>query len=323
MKYDIVTIGDALEDVFVEPELKVKTDQSVLSGKSMSLEFGEKIPLNWVDFEIGGSACNAAVGFGRLGFKTGIISMFGDDDPKDKVLKRLKNEDVDTSNVIINKNYQTGYSVILSVKGERTILVFHGPKDYQKVKIDPNLATGWLYLAPLGHDTDELEKDIVSFVAEKDARIGWNPGSIQIAQGANHWKHVLKCTSVLFLNKEESIKFLGIPVRPEMKEVMKRLYNYGPKIVVVTNGKEGATAYNGKDFYHLAPDQRIEKVDVTGAGDSFAIGFLGRLIKADWKEEISESEIREALAWGIKNSSSVIKYIGAQRGLLTKSEMMK
>lgn len=323
MKYDVVTIGDALEDVFVEPELKIRNDASFLSGKAISLEYGEKIPLNWVDFEIGGSACNTAVGFARLGFKSSIISMFGDDDPKNKILKRLKREHVDVSNVIVNKQYQTGYSVVLSIGGDRTILVFHGPKDYKKVRISDEIETSWIYLAPLGHDTDDLENNVVSFVAEKDVKIGWNPGSIQIAQGANHWKHVLKCTNVLFLNKEEAIKFLGIPVRPEMKEVMKRLYSYGVKIVVITNGKEGATAYDGKEFYNAKPDLRIERVDATGAGDSFAIGFLGRLINSDWKTGISEDEIKEALGWGIKNSNSVIQYIGAQRGLLTLKEMGK
>ncbi|MEI6499228.1 MAG: carbohydrate kinase family protein [bacterium] len=323
MKYDILTIGDALEDVFVEPELKVRADQSVLSGKSMNLEFGEKIPLNWVNFEIGGSACNAAVGFERLGAKSCIIAMCGDDDPKDKVIKRLRSEKVDCSNIIVNKHYQTGYSVVLSVKGERTILVFHGPKDYSKIKIDRNIETEWLYLAPLGHNTDELEKDIVSFAAEKDVKIGWNPGSIQIKQGVNHWKHVLRCTNILFLNKEEALKFLGTPVRLEMREILKRLHAYGPKIVVVTNGKEGAVAYDGVEFNAAKPDLRVEKVDATGAGDSFAIGFLARLMNADWRLGVTPDEIREALNWGIKNSNSVIQYIGAQRGLLTLAQMKR
>ena len=318
MKYDIITIGDAFEDVFVEPELKVESDRSFAGGKGICFEFGEKIPLKSIIYEIGGSACNTAVGFSRLGLKAGIVTALGDDTPRDKVVARLAEEGVDYSNTNIKKDIKTGFSVIFTINGERTIFVYHGIRDYSDLKIKKAIKSEWFYVSPLGENTAEVEKRILAEVSENNAKFAWNPGSMQIAKGTNHFRPLLRCTSVLFLNKEEAIKFLNHPFVVKIEDVMKRLQNIGPKIVVVTEGKDGARAYDGKEHYRIKAKDIINKVDSTGAGDAFAVGFLAKLAKLRWKEEIPSEEIQEALKWGIENSSSVLKFIGAQKGLLSK-----
>lgn len=315
MKFDITTIGDAFEDVFVSPDLKVHSDRALGSGRGITFEFGEKIPLKSVNYEIGGSACNAAVGFSRLGYKTSIVTLLGDDTPMNRILDRLDDEGVDRYNIIVDNKLQTGFSVIFNINGERTIFVYHAVKDYQSLKIKKGLKSKWYFVAPLGDNTEAIEKRMIEDVAENGSLIAWNPGSIQIAKGASHFRHLLKCTSILFLNKEEAVKFVDFPVRPEIKEVMTKLHSYGPRIVVVTNGKEGAKAYDGREFYDIA-SRPVQVVDSTGAGDAFAVGFLGRLMEEDWKTDIPQESVKEALRWGIENSVSVIQSIGAQKGLL-------
>ncbi|HLC43861.1 MAG TPA: PfkB family carbohydrate kinase [Patescibacteria group bacterium] len=323
MKYDIVTIGDATEDVFVQPALDVKYDRTFASGKGIVFEFGEKIPLNSVQYEIGGSACNAAVGLARLGYKTAIAGVVGDDTPKDKVIERLNTENVDQNSLTISKKVQTGFAVIFSIEGERTIFVYHSLRDYSDLKIKKNLKSKWFFVTPLGENTAEIEKRIIAEIAEHNSFFAWNPGSLQITQGASHFQHLLKCTSILFLNREETLKFTNSSLATRTEEAMKRLHHLGAKIVVVTNGKEGAKAYDGTEFYDIAADQRITRVDATGAGDAFASGFLGRLIDCDMKEKVDPDLIRSALKWGIKNSNSVIQSVGAQKGLLVKSQIEK
>lgn len=321
MRYDIVTIGDALEDVFVEPDLDIKSDARFASGKGICFEFGEKIPLNSVTYEIGGSACNTAVGFSRLGYKSAIVTTLGDDTPKDKVLERLENEGVELSQIKVNREVETGFSVIFNISGERTIFVYHGLKDYNSVEIKKSLKSRWYYIAPLGKNTDEIENKVIEKLAVDGSQIAWNPSGTQIEKGANHYKHLLKCASVLFLNRTEAMKFLNRPVRPQVDELMKDLHNFGPKIVVITEGKKGAKAYDGEIFYDIEANPRVQVIDATGAGDSFAVGFLGRLLNENWREKIEPNIIKDALRWGIKNSGSVIQYIGAQKGLLNKEEI--
>lgn len=323
MSYDIITIGGAYEDVFVEPEMNPKYDRSFTSGRGICFEFGEKIPLNAVYYEIGGSACNAAVGLSRLGFKTSLVSILGDDTPMVKVKERLIAENVDQNSLIISKKVQTGFSVIFSIDGERTIFVYHGVKDYSDLKIKKGIRAKWFFVTPLAHGTEDLEKRLIAEISEKGSLLAWNPGAEQIMQGASHYRHMLNCTSILFLNREEAIKFVDGSVRPQVDEAMKKLHLFGAKIVVVTNGKEGAKAYDGERFYEIKADERIKRVDATGAGDAFATGFLGKLIEANFKEKIDPNEIHKALKWGVKNSGSVVQYIGAQKGLLDRENISK
>lgn len=324
MKLDVLTIGDAFEDVLVVPQdLKVREDRAFASGFSVNFELGDKIPLNDVQYEIGGSACNTAVGFSRLGLCSSILSIIGDDTPAEKIVKRLEQEDVDKRNLIVSKKMKTNFSVIFRLEQGRTIFIYHGLKDYSSLRIKKSVIPKWIFLGPTGDGAGDLHKDIVSLIAEKSAKLAWNPGSIQIREGAQEFRNLLKNTSVLFLNREEAIKFVGLPIRPSAEEAMKRLHTMGAKVVAVTNGKKGAIAYNGKQFFEV-PALDVKRVDSTGAGDSFAVGFLGKIIidENDFTE-IPDELINEALKWGIVNSNSVITEIGAQKGLLTKQEIEK
>jgi sugar/nucleoside kinase (ribokinase family) len=323
MKFDVVTIGDAFEDVFVLPEdIKVKEDRSFTTGLAVSFELGEKIPLKEVDYEIGGSACNTAVGFSRLGLETSIVGVIGDDSSASKVLDRLAEEGIATQNIKIDKTLKTNFSVIFRTDLGRTIFIYHGLKDYGKFRVKKSLKSKWFFLAPLGENTTELENDLISHISEQGSCLAWNPGNIQIKKGAGSFRHLLKNLSVLFLNHEESIKFLNHPVRPSDEEIFKKLHLFGPKIIVITNGKNGAKAFDGKNFYQIGVLNNVKRIDSTGAGDSFATGFLGELILHESKEgEFDQAVISEALKWGIINSNSVVTYVGAQKGLLTHSKI--
>lgn len=322
MKYDITTIGDAFEDVFVEPsEVKVRKDSTFTSGKAIVFELGEKIPLSSVHYDIGGSACNTAVGFRRFGLNVAIVAMVGKDTPAEKIESRLHEEGVESSQIIRSKKMQTNFSVIIRTNEGRTILIYRGLPDYSGLRLKKSLRSKWIFLAPVGSGADEIEKDVIAKVAEHNSLLAWNPGAIQIKKGAAHYKNILKNLSVLFLNREEAIKFIGQSVRPTEEECAKKLQIMGPSIVVVTSGKNGALACDDKHCYKVPSLPNITRVDSTGAGDSFAVGFLEGLISSDWSPNKNAELIPSALLQGIANSNSVITKVGAQCGLLNNAEM--
>lgn len=318
MKYDVVTIGDASEDIFVRPrDLKVINDPRFITGRGASFELGEKILLDDVEYDIGGSACNNAVAFVRQGYETAAVVAIGSDTPGQKVEERLRSEGISTAFIKKQKKDKTNFSVIFNIGDERTIFVYHGLNDYSCLTPLNKLATKWIFLAPLGDGDDEVINRVISMAAEKNVKIAWNPGGVQIKKTAQHYRRLLSCISILFLNREEAIKFVNFPVAPQVKEVMKALHNYGVKIVVVTDGKKGASVYDGVHYYH-AEAMTQERVDATGAGDSFSTGFTGRIMEVD---DIDQNVIIEALKWGIINSTAVVGCIGAQKGLLSKSQI--
>ncbi len=306
MKYDVVTIGDALEDIFVSPKLDSRYERSFGSGKGICFELGEKIPLEWAEHHVGGSACNVAVGLARLGLNSAVCTTLGKDAPEKRILEVLEDEAVDSDLVKINSEAKTGFSVIFSIDGNRTIFVYHSTG---KIEIPRDLSTDWLFVSSLLEDSENIEKQVMTLVSEKNIKLAWNPGSHQIARKANHYKNLLRLTSILFLNKDEAIDFLNCSIKPSWEDALRRLADFGPKIIVITNGKEGVRAYDGKETYSVNAEKNAKVMDSTGAGDAFATAFLANMI-----EEPENIEL--ALKRGIENSTSVIRKIGAQTGLL-------
>lgn len=318
-KYDIITLGDCSEDIFVKPhDSLIENSRRFTSGRSVSFELGEKINLENVSFDIGGSACNTAVAFSRLGYSTAIITPLGFDSVADRIINRLSEENVEIKYIDQKKEMQSNFSVIFNFETERTIFVYHGLKDYGLLKIPKGLNSKWLYLSPVGHGEDELFKKIVPLASEKNIQIAWNPGARQIEKGSHHYSSLLRVASILSLNKEEAIKFIAFPVRPEVKEICKSLHRLGPKIVLVTDGKNGAwCSFDGNlRQIDILPTKRL---DATGAGDSFTAAFVSRFIQA----EIDNETVETALKYAIVESTSVISKIGAQNGLLTQSQIEK
>jgi ribokinase len=320
MKYDVVTIGDASEDIFVKPrDLKVIKDSKMLSGKAASFELGEKILLEDVQYEVGGSACNTSVAFRRQGYTSSLIVAIGQDTPGKKVLERLDEEFVSTELIIQQESYKTNFSIVFNIDDERTIFVYHGLKDYSCLVPNKSLNTKWIYLAPIGQGDEDVIDKVSILAAEKNVKVGWNPGVIQIEKKAQHYRQMLKCLDILFVNREEGIRFANFPVKPQIKDIVKVLHGYGPKTVVLTDGKNGAYAYDGNNHYHISAVNQ-QRVDATGAGDSFAAGFMGRIMLGDMSNR--QDSIVDALKWGALNSTSVVGYIGAQKGLLTKDALI-
>ena len=114
------------------------------------------------------------------------------------------------------------------------------------------------------------------------------------------------------MNVQEA-QTLAQDTNPDIKAIMKKLRAFGAKIIVVTDGINGS--------YAMRPNGNIFQIGViggkpverTGAGDSYAAGFLYGYLNGN--------EIDECMRFGTLNADSVIKEIGSQKGLLTREEM--
>jgi len=321
MLYDCITIGDAMRDIFLFPALsemeepatarQIKSEENF--KKYLVFGLGDKITIEDVEFRIGGTAANTAVGFAKLGYKTAILSAVGSDNAGQNVHEKLQAQKVSTTLLKTYNRRKTSFSVIISYKGERTIFVYHAyePRDFH---LPENLSTRWLYLGPMAKGFESLFNKIVTQVVKNDLEIAINPGAVQIEAGLHSFGGLLKLISVIFLNREEAQKLSGLPGVPNIRDMAKVIQLQGPKIVVITDGKEGAYAYNGLDFFRVGA-YPAHRVDATGAGDAFAAAFLAGIIEGE--------SLPTCLKWGVINSASVIEKIGAQEGLLSKSVLKR
>lgn len=321
MKYDVVTIGDILRDIFVFPaedEMEKPINRSLIERKVQGerfllFEFGDKIAISDIAYGIGGSAGNVAAGIAKIGLKSGVIGKVGRDNEGHEVLTTLRNAKVNTSYIEIDDQKKTSFGIILSYRGERSILVFHSfrPTDFE---IPADLDTEWLYVGPLGENYKTLYTKITSLAAEKNIKIAINPGSIQIKDGLSAFGGLLRVAKILFVNKEEGAELAGISGIANVRDIVNVLRKTGVETIVVTDGKEGAYLATQDEFMKIGvyPGNRVE---ATGAGDAFASAFLAGTIKGE--------KLLTCLEWGVTNSASVIEHIGAQTGLLDASQLKK
>ena len=326
--YDVVTIGDCFEDIYLFlKEAAIIESGKFDSGKGVCFDYGGKIAVDKITYQIGGSAANTAINFNKLGSRVSLISALGADSQGEKILDYLLANGIDIGLIKKRKDAASNISVILSFQGDRTILTYHDNDDYSDFKPNKNLKSRWIYLAPLGKNSSAVENRIVEIIAKTGCGLIWNPGNYQIKKGARNYRHLLRLCNIIFLNREEAREFADLPGKEMTEEIMKALYSYGVKIIVITEGKNGSHCFDGQLFYKISASDD-ERIDATGAGDAFAGTFSASLISGCGKEKAQSylperKIIEQALKRAIIVSGSVVGQVGAHNGLLTPTEIIE
>lgn len=314
---DLLTIGDCSIDLFMKIDESFISDNTTEEEEARGEEpevcffHGSKVPVDSFETSIAGNACNVAVGATKLGMKTAIYTELGDDPNGDRIVKELKESGIDTSYCIKNPGTPTNVHSIITYAGDRTIFSYHEKRDYKLYKwAKPK----WIFYSSLAEGFDKFQAELVKYLKQNpDIGVAFNPGTQQLREGIDGLKNILEVVDVLFVNKEEA---QGLTDRGEedVEKLHEKLHTLGPKLTVITLGNEGSTAHDGekmvtKDIYKKGENV----VDKTGAGDSYATGFVAAL---HYKKPLEV-----AMEWGSINSSHVIRKIGAVKGLLTKKQI--
>ena len=339
----IFTIGGATFDIFIKAHdhsiIRIRDQHS--SKELLCLDYGGKVKIDEVHETYGGGATNTAIAFSRMGFDASFIGTVGDDEYGQKVIENLKKEKVDARYAKVTKKDMTAFSTILNTfEGDRTVLAYSGANmflDTNDLPAEELSKADWIFLNHLTLPKSKIP-DAVLKVLKKNPKIklAWNPGHEQFEEGTDKWKGLLSHTEILFMNKEEAslfartpFKLAGIksenpknheyhpktflpPYADDVCEIMDKFIKLGVKMVVITDGKNGVQASDGKRTY-FCPVVTHKKVDTLGAGDAFASGFTSARILG--------KDLNTALKYGTINANSVISYFGAQKGLLTKKEI--
>ena len=305
MSYDVISIGDATEDIFVRPcDDKFCKAQINVHGDNLCFRHGEKITSEETFNDVGGSATNVAVGLKKLGINSNIMSIIGDDESGKHVLTRLNDVGLSCDYIIVDKKTKTSSSIVIVFNKDRTIFVYRGNKDYKKLKSIRNLRTKWLYLGPVNNDFSSYYNDIISLASEKNVQIALNPGNRQIEDGRNDLLRLIKVTNLLILNKQEALDLTKSANFTDNKKLLYSVKIMGPKLVIITDGARGAYLFDGEKYLGVEKYPNLELVDSTGAGDAFCAGFLAGYIKT--------GDYIDGLQYGIINSAMVIEKLGAQ-----------
>ena len=306
----ILGIGNAIVDIIC----KVNDDfivQNNLTKSTMKLFFEEtEFKKLLTDLEIektvsGGSVANSIVGISQLGDKTGFIGKISDDEFGIKYEEGLKKENVEYFYQKKKEELPTGTCLILvTPDSERTMCTFLGTAGkINENDIDSNAIKKSEIILLEGYLWDEGEPKKAFNKAINNASKVAMSLSDQFCvdrHKSNFLELVKNKLDITFANEQEIMSLIETKDFNEVINFSKQLN----KLVVVTRGEKGAVAIQGEKVIESGIQQNLKILDLTGAGDLFAAGFLHGYV--------NKLSIEESLEKGTNMSSKVIQQIGAR-----------
>lgn len=310
--YDFIAIGDTGTDAFIRletPSAHIDIDRG---KREIAMSFAAKVPYKEVYVVPGvGNSANAAVGASRLGLASAIVSNIGDDSAGKECIQVFKGEKLGTEFIKVNKEMKTNYHYVLWFEDDRTILIKHQEYPYELPDIgEPK----WIYLSSAASNSLDFHKKIEAYLSSHSSiNLAFQPGTYQMKLGKETLKGIYSRSKVMLCNREEAMRILETK-EDDIKKLLTGLQDLGPEIVVITDGIKGAYALADDEYWFMPPyPDPKPPLERTGAGDAFSSTFVAGLCMG--------MSVVDALRRAPINSMSVVQYVGAREGLLTKGKL--
>jgi fructokinase len=306
----ILGIGNAIVDVICKVNDSF-IDQNNLTKSTMKLFFDEnefRNLLNNLKIEktvSGGSVANSVVGLSQLGNKVGFIGKISDDNFGNKYEEGLKKENVEYFYSKKREKLPTGTCLILvTPDSERTMCTFLGTAgkiNENDVSSEAIKKSEIIFLEGYLWDEGEPKKAFDKAINNANKVAMSLSDLFCVDRHKPHFINLVKNKlDITFANEQEITSLIEAKNFNEIIDFSKQLN----KLIVVTRGEKGAVAINGEEIFESKVRKNLKIVDLTGAGDLFAAGFLHGYI--------NELTTKECLEKGTEMSSKVIQQIGAR-----------
>ena len=306
----ILGIGNAIVDVICKVDDNF-ISQNGLTKSTMKLIFDEnefKKLLTNLKIEktvSGGSVANSIVGISQLGDKAGFIGKVSDDDLGSKYEEGLKKENVEYFYSKKKEELPTGTCLILvTPDSERTMCTFLGTAgkiNEGDVSSDAIKQSEIIFLEGYLWDEGEPKKAFDKAINNANKVAMSLSDQFCVDRHKPHFLDLVKNKlDITFANEQEITSLIDAKNFDEVVNFSKQL----GKLIVLTRGENGAIAIKGGNVVECDVQKNLKIVDLTGAGDLFAAGFL--------HGHVNNLSIKESLKKGTEMSSKVIQQIGAR-----------
>jgi sugar/nucleoside kinase (ribokinase family) len=306
----ILGIGNAIVDIICKVNESF-IEQNNLTKSTMKLFFDDNEFKNlFSELKIektvsGGSVANSIVGISQLGDKVGFIGKISDDEFGRNYEEGLIKENVEYFYSKKKENLPTGICLILvTPDSERTMCTFLGiAGKINEMDIDVNTIKKSEIIFLEGYLWDEGEPKKAFDKAINNAnKVAMSLSDLFcVDRHKSHFLNLVKNKlDITFANEQEITSLTEAKNFDEVINFAKQLN----KLIIITRGEKGAVAINGDEVVENVVQQNLKIVDVTGAGDLFAAGFLHGYI--------NKLSTKQCLAKGTEMSSRVIQQIGAR-----------
>ena len=306
----ILGIGNAIVDVICKVEDNFIT-QNNLTKSTMKLIFDENEFKNLLtNLKIektvsGGSVANSIVGISQLGNKAGFIGKVSDDDLGSKYEEGLKKEKVEYIYSKKKEKLPTGTCLILvTPDSERTMCTFLGTAgkiNENDVSVEAIKKSEIIFLEGYLWDEGDPKKAFDKAITNANkVAMSLSDQFCVDRHKPNFLELVKNKLDITFANEQEITSLIDAKNFEEVVNFSKQLN----KLVIITRGEKGAIAIKGSEISECDIKKNLKIVDLTGAGDLFAAGFLHGYV--------NKMSINESLEKGTEMSSKIIQQIGAR-----------
>jgi sugar/nucleoside kinase (ribokinase family) len=275
-----------------------------------------KTPFGKIDKTVGGAATYIGLSASYFTKKSGIVSVVGEDFPEETI-KEFNRRGIDTSGIEVVKGGKSFYwsgSYHTDMNTRDTLVTdLNVLADF-----DPVVPTN--YLAPdflmLGNLTPIIQQKVMKQMAKRPKLIVMDTMNFWMEIMPKELAETIAMVDVLTINDAEARQLSG---EYSLVKAAQKILKMGPKFLIIKKGEHGALLFN-KEQVFFAPALPLEDVfDPTGAGDSFAGGFIGYLDKS---KDISFDNMKRAIIFGSAIASFCVEKFGIERLLeLTDEEV--
>ena len=305
----VLGIGNAIVDVICKVDDQYLVDNG-LTKSTMKLvddfEFQKLLTTLKIEETIsGGSVANSIVGLSQLGNDVGFIGKVNDDELGQKYQEGLTKEKVQ---YFYNKKKETSPTgtclILITPDAERTMVTFLGiagrinQNDInEKAVKESEMIFLEGYLWDKGEPKSAFDKSM-SFSNIKAMSLS---DQFCVERHKNDFLNLVKNKlDITFANEQEIKSLIDAKNFDDVIEFGKQL----GKLLIITRGEKGSIAIKNQEIVECQSKPRLKIVDLTGAGDLFAAGFLHGFI--------NNTTIKESLEKGTEMSSKIIQKVGAR-----------
>ena len=305
----VLGIGNAIVDVVCKVEENFLNKNNLTKGTMKlvdEVEFKKLLSNLTIQETIaGGSVANSIVGLSQLGNTVSFIGKVNDDELGNKYEKSLTNEKVQYCYQKKEESIPTGTCLILiTPDSERTMCTFLGIAGKVSDKdIDENVVKSSELVFLEGYLWDEGEPKIAFNKAiniSKKTAMSLSDQFCVDRHKKSFFDLVNNKLDITFANEQEILSLVGAKNFDEVISFGKQL----GKLLVITRGEKGSIAIQKNEVVECDSQKDLKIIDLTGAGDLFAAGFL--------HGHINNLSIKESLKKGTEMSSKIIQKIGAR-----------
>jgi sugar/nucleoside kinase (ribokinase family) len=273
-------------------------------------------PFGKTDKIVGGAGTFITIASSFFVKEQGIISVVGDDFPA-STLENMKAKGIDIQGIQIKAGektffwsgrYQNDMNSRDTLVTELNVLEHFNP-------IVPQAFQGADYLM-LGNLSPQVQRMVIERMEKRPKLIAMDTMNFWMDIALEELKKTMALVDVLIINDEEARQLSGVYSLVKAAKVIRAM---GPQTVIIKKGEHGALLFHEENMF-FAPALPLEDVfDPTGAGDTFAGGFMGYIAATD---DFSFENIKRAIIAGSALASFCVEKFGTQRLLeLTKEEL--